>query len=303
MNIKNCALGVLSLGFCFAFISCDKEGREFKNSQNTFEKLFPNATNVSWKTKNSYQVAKFSLNSSSDNAAWFNKGGNWFMSETDITFDMLPNAVKEAFKQSTYASWQIDDVDKIEREGVEVVYVIEVEKKAAKEDKEVDLYFSADGVLLKTVFDSDKDYDYEDYIPQNPKSLPKKISSYIEENYPGAKILDIDKELKGYEIEITDKDKKCSRELYFDNSEAWICTKTEIWAMLIKNGSFSIPQAVKTAVEAYAAHEEEWAHYKTPNREFYRVEIEETSGNEYEIDVDLDGNVTKVDRTNEDFPW
>ena len=43
---------------------------------------------------------------------------------------MLPEAVRTAFAATEYAAapWSVDDVDMLEREGVETVYVIEVEK-------------------------------------------------------------------------------------------------------------------------------------------------------------------------------
>ena len=54
---------------------------------------------------------------------------------------------------SEYASWKRDDIDKLERTGVETVFVIEVEKQ----NQEVDLYYSADGTLIKSIVDTDDD--------------------------------------------------------------------------------------------------------------------------------------------------
>ena len=57
------------------------------------------------------------------------------MTETEIRFDALPQAVREAFAASEYASWRVDDrVDVLYRAGdVEPeIYVIEVEQAAAR---------------------------------------------------------------------------------------------------------------------------------------------------------------------------
>lgn len=45
------------------------------------------------------------------------------MTETDLPYAALPEAVKNAFQNSEYGSWRPDDVDMIEREGMEPVYV------------------------------------------------------------------------------------------------------------------------------------------------------------------------------------
>ena len=41
------------------------------------------------------------------------------MTETDVPFSALPQVIKDAFAASAYASWKIDDVDKLERKGIE----------------------------------------------------------------------------------------------------------------------------------------------------------------------------------------
>lgn len=51
------------------------------------------------------------------------------MTETDIAYDALPAPVKQAFEALTqYEGWKRDDVDMLERKGMEKVYVIEIEK-------------------------------------------------------------------------------------------------------------------------------------------------------------------------------
>ena len=37
------------------------------------------------------------------------------MTETDIPYNALPQAVKMSFENSEYASWKRDDIDKLER--------------------------------------------------------------------------------------------------------------------------------------------------------------------------------------------
>ena len=279
-----------------ALAGCDKNedngSREPAVSQQAKAALaakYPSATNVAWQTKGNYVVASFSLPASraeagNDLAAWFDNGGAWYMTETDIPFTALPQAVRTAFNASEYAAapWTVDDVDMLEREGVETIYVIEVEKRENGVETEVDLYYSADGVLVKMLTDSAPDYDYGDYIPSRPATG---IEEYIRTNYPGARISEIDYEHGMTEVEIIDS--RTPRELLFDGSGAWVYTKTEVRRS-------DVPQTVIQALEngEYAAYRiDDIDHYKTPDREFYRFDLESAQG-DAKVDIALDGTLT-----------
>ena len=279
-----------------ALAGCDKNedngSREPAVSQQAKAALaakYPSATNVAWQTKGNYVVASFSLPASraeagNDLAAWFDNGGAWYMTETDIPFTVLPQAVRTAFNASEYAAapWTVDDVDMLEREGVETIYVIEAEKRENGIETEVDLYYSADGVLVKMLTDSAPDYDYGDYIPSRPATG---IEEYICTNYPGARITEIDYEHGMTEVEIIDS--RTPRELLFDGSGAWVYTKTEVRRS-------DVPQTVIQALEngEYAAYRiDDIDHYKTPDREFYRFDLESAQG-DAKVDIALDGTLT-----------
>lgn len=276
-----------------ALAGCNKDEERkpavSKQAEAALTEKYPNATNVRWQTKGVYVVASFSLPESraeaggSDLAAWFDNGGAWYMTETDIPFTALPEAVRTAFEASEYAAapWRVDDVDMLEREGVETIYVIEVEKRENGIETEVDLYYSADGVLVKMLTDAASDYDYGDYIPSKPATG---IEEYIRMNYPGARITEIDCEHGMTEVEIIDG--RTPRELLFDGSGAWVYTKTEVRRS-------DVPETVMQALQnsEYAAY---WIddidHYRTPDKEFYRFELESAQG-DVKVDITLDGTV------------
>ncbi len=67
------------------------------------------------------------------------------MTEYDIPFAQLPQTVQDAFKTGAYASWRVDDVDKIEKTDASVIYVIEVESG----EKEYELTYLEDGTLIR----------------------------------------------------------------------------------------------------------------------------------------------------------
>ena len=260
-----------------------------EQAQAALAEKYPAATNVRWTAKDQYFVASFSLPASraeagNDLAAWFDNGGAWYMTETDIPFTALPQAVQTAFNASEYAAapWTVDDVDMLEREGVETIYVIEAEKRENGIETEVNLYYSADGVLVKMLTDSAPDYDYGDYIPSRPATG---IEEYIRTNYPGARITEIDYEHGMTEVEIIDS--RTPRELLFDGSGAWVYTKTEVRRS-------DVPQTVIQALESsgYAAYRiDDIDHYKTPDREFYRFDLESAQG-DAKVDITQDGTLT-----------
>ena len=279
-----------------ALAGCDKNGDDesrepavSEQAQAALAEKYPAATNVRWTAKDQYLVASFSLPASRaeagiDLAAWFDNGGAWYMTETDIPFTALPQAVQTAFEASEYASapWRVDDVDMLEREGVETIYVIEVEKRENGIETEVDLYYSADGVLVKMLTDAAPDYDYGDYIPSRPATG---IEEYIRTNYPGARITEIDYEHGMTEVEIIES--RMTRELLFDGSGAWVYTKTEVRRS-------DVPQTVMQALEnsGYASYRiDDIDHYETPDKEFYRFDLESALG-DVKVDIALDGTLT-----------
>lgn len=63
----------------------------------------------------------------------------------------MTETVKAAFNDSEYdaAPWILDDVDKLKREGVETVYVIEVKKREDGIETGIDPCYPMDGVLYR----------------------------------------------------------------------------------------------------------------------------------------------------------
>lgn len=253
-----------------------------------FETRYPGASQVRWEMKGEYAVAEFAWNgtraAASGHAAWFvNADGKWSMTETDIRFDELPEAVRRAFEAGEYASWRVDDVDKLERSGVEVIYVIEVEQNGT----EMDLYYTADGVLVKCVADSGADYDYGDFIPSAPSGG---IESFIASRYPGARIIDVDAEYEGTEVELVDAG-RVKHELFFDRGENWRYTKTELRRA-------ELPSAVVAAWEASDYSEAKGYRlddvdlYETASEgTFYRLELE-SRGGDVKVKITPDGTLS-----------
>ena len=257
-----------------------------------FEQLYPGAENVQWNVKGDYAVATFYLApnraaaSAANHSAWFeNSGGAWSMTETDMSYEELPQEVKTAFLSGEYKDWRVEEVDRLSRSGdvEQTVYVIEVEK----DGRELDLFYSAQGDLLRTVADAGDDYDYEDFIPAKPA---ESIEAWIASEYPASRIIDIDREAEGTEVELLDAD-RVKRELFFDQSNQWRYTKTELHRR----------QLPETVLAAWAASDyaeskgyslDDADHYLTASEgEFYRLELESRHG-DVKIKITPEGEVS-----------
>ena len=84
-------------------------------------------------------------------------------------------------------------MDMIERESMEPVYVLEVEQGS----REMDLYYNAEGILIKAVEDSEDDS--EDYLSVE---LPEGVKNFLQEKYAASEIVETDREHGQFEVDI-----------------------------------------------------------------------------------------------------
>lgn len=277
-------------------VSCKKDlGASEKVNENSILSLktkYPEAYDINWKSKINYDIASFKLpalksklkallraEGSTDMEAWFtHKDGSWRMTkEKEIHFSQLPQAVKNAFGASKFKDWKIDEILCIHRDGGETLYVIEVEKGK----HEMDLYYTKEGILIKEVADSDN-HDYEDAII---KQGPSFIQDFLTKNYPTARILDIDKEDNLWEIEILEGHTK--REILFSLEGKWLLTRTEDIKIT------EVPQNILSAFKNSKYGQsviDDIDHYLTPQKEFYRFELERPE--EVTIDISTQGEIS-----------
>ena len=193
-----CAFGV------FVFASCSDDDDDDNTRvpdvvQTAFAQKYGDATRVNWDREGSgYMVAEF-RDGGREHDAWFTPNGEWMMTEVDHARDTrsLPQAVIDGYGASKYAQdgWRIDDIDEIQRPGYETIYKIEVEKAG---QPDYDLYFDAYGTLFREVADNDDDRN-EGLIHNN---RPDGLQAFIDAEYPGAKVLDFEREDFGYEMDI-----------------------------------------------------------------------------------------------------
>ena len=124
-----------------------------------FHARFPDARNVTWASDGGYLVADFYLAQSGiDGQAWFTPPGGWYMTQLEIAYASLPVPVMAAFEAGVYATWGIDDVVKVEREGEPVEYIIVAEGFIDGAQSDAYLFYDEDGVLLRSEIDPDYEW-------------------------------------------------------------------------------------------------------------------------------------------------
>ncbi len=148
----------------------------------------------------------------------------------------------------------------LERPDMEKVYVIEVESGK----QEFDLYYSEEGILVKSVADTDNDS--ENYLPAE---IPAAIETFIKKQYPNARLVEIEVEHGMTEVDIIDGN--ISKEIVFNSSNEWISTSWDVR----RN---ELPETVTRAIassEKYAGYQIDDADFvETPGGEYYLVELE-----------------------------
>ena len=139
--MKYITLIVVSL---FSIYSCSQDIPVSKVPSvvvNTVQAKFGNAGQVVWEKKNKLYEAEFKMDSI-EYAVYVDPAGKLIMQKMDIQENELPAAVSEVIRTG-YAGYGIDDVAKIERDGISY-YEVELE---AKGKKDLELVFSSDGKL------------------------------------------------------------------------------------------------------------------------------------------------------------
>lgn len=190
-----------ALVICLAvvsFSSCNKNDQNIPQEvKSAFNEQYPNAKRAVWEVEGDYYEVTFKENKSTK-IAWYANRNNveWIMTKTCLhVLDFLPEAVRNSFRASIYFSWHLDDVDIIERPGVEIIYVLEVENN----NVDVELHYSASGLLVNVITETDGHQSDSSYFLD---SLPDGIMQHINAFFPNALILDIEIEHDKIEVKI-----------------------------------------------------------------------------------------------------
>lgn len=146
-------VGVMAVG-------CDDDYNAPESIRSEFQTQYPNAIDVEWERRRGHVIAEFSLPGISDDCeAWYTKSGNWIMTEYDIDYNELPQAVQTAFEMGYGVQTPVDNVNRVDHNDGTTDYVLEVEVIVNGYLTDIFLYYDANGTLIHTAADIEN-YDY-----------------------------------------------------------------------------------------------------------------------------------------------
>ena len=260
-------LGVVGL------TSCDKDDDHVQVSadlQAAFDSRYPNASRVDWERNGEFYEAEF-MGNGYENKAWFTPDGVWVMTEYDLPFRQLPQAVLEAFAASAYASWRVDDVDMIEKSGMDVIYVIEVESG----EREYELTYLEDGTLLR------ENTEWGDRLPVAPGQTAE-VKDLVMERYPQAVILDIEEDRKGIEVEIRDGGRQ--KEVFYQQDAGGVLSWGHTTYEIGRYEMDTLPEEVCQALAELTGsgmRVDDVDYFETADGNYYRIEVEDRDVDKY----------------------
>lgn len=289
---------VLGCG-AFVFTSCNDQTEGTgttavpQSIQEQFYQKFPDAKSVQWSSQDGYSIASFYMAADSVQnkcQAWFSLHDCcWDMTEYEIDYTLLPDSVRQTFEASEYAAspWQIDrEIDVLERAGIETLYVISVTN--AETLAEMDLYYSADGILLKEVLDgTGNGHHAEDFLPETPAAT---IDQWISNNFPKARIIDVETENGGTEVELISNG--VVYEVLFSKEQNWMYTKQELRRSMYQSMPPRVLSALRTVTgfTGWGAVDDVDYYETAENGNFYCIEMEDRFGEE-KIYISADGEI------------
>ncbi|TDH25671.1 hypothetical protein EXU57_13300 [Segetibacter sp. 3557_3] len=143
MNIK-AILPTLVLIATFSVANA-QFGKIPTEATNAFQKKYPEASNVSWKSRLASYKAEFDMDKQHYTAE-FNSKGQWEKTEAKLTYDKLPTEISDGLHKSLYSNWEFTEIMKVDEKEKDTVYRIRVKKTDL--DKKY-LFFSTKGQLIK----------------------------------------------------------------------------------------------------------------------------------------------------------
>jgi len=95
-------------------MSCDKydDGRPSKDVRSEFNRMYPEARDVEWEFNGLYWEVDFETGSGKnaiDHSAWYDKGGNWIQTKTEMAYTSVPQKIKDYLAASEYGDARMED--------------------------------------------------------------------------------------------------------------------------------------------------------------------------------------------------
>lgn len=203
---------------------------------------------------------------------YFSSHNNWLYTSWDVRRADIPSAVKSAVSEA-YPGYGIDEVDFVERETISY-YAVELEKGNA----EIIAYVSPDGEILEV----------SDGGSSTKPVLSDAVRSFIDENYPNARIVGYEYDANGLlNVEIVDG--IIEKDIYFDSNDNWVQTD---WDVSVERLPDAVLQALAKAYPHYVIDSADFVQ-RPGGVEYYEIELEKAGGAEMVVKVTADGEILK----------
>jgi len=141
---------IIFLPLAFLIASCN--GQNISRDKvpslvlNTLKAKYPLINDVDWEKHGNIYEAEFDLNDSTEISVRIDEAGGLIMQKQDVPNSNLTSEIAAVIK-SQYKDYTIDDVEKIEKDGV-IYYQVELK---GKNKKEVNLVLLPDGTEEKKI--------------------------------------------------------------------------------------------------------------------------------------------------------
>ena len=219
--------------------------------------------------------------------AFFNQAQAWVYTRIEYEFrnidevTAIPSQVIAALKSTSVylEGGRIEEAEKYETEKSGTFYCFELETRF---DDDVKIYISHDGTVLEGR------PDLGGGNTEDTGTVAGDVEQFIQENYPGAVIIE-----RGYDdgyLEVDIRHDGKEKELLFNGRYEWVRTSWEI-------SSQELPAAVTAALTAggYRLDDNEADVIETPDSSWYEVEVLH-NGEELKVFIDAAGNIIKTVR-------
>ena len=122
-----------------------------------FQAKYPHANAVKWEKEGGIFNVEFILDGQ-EYEAEFDKTGKWLETEKEINISDLPQAIQKVLN-TRYSGYEIEEAEYVDTAEYGIIYEVVI----AKGDKEIEIYFDPDAMILKEETE-DEDGDEDDNV-------------------------------------------------------------------------------------------------------------------------------------------
>ncbi|MGM9812518.1 MAG: PepSY-like domain-containing protein [Muribaculaceae bacterium] len=268
-----------------------------------FGSNYPDATAVDWEVDADYASATFTVSNNTGEGTpmgvWYNMHNQKrIMSSSTVDYDNIPDAVKLAFQNSDYGTWEhyetVTLLNRYNNDAVSQIYIVKAKGSFTDNPTlfEASLSFTAEGVLIQLSVDeirsndderNNRHHSYDEWLYN---AIPDYVTTFVNNNYPGAHYLHISKTDDAATVKILNGHTVAT--LQFDAAGNWLSTRTRINAK-------DLPAEVRSAIKYDGFNYSKICQIEecvtADSETYYIITVKDKKGNKSEIRINEDGTI------------